>query len=198
MKTGFALKWLSRDKRDKGFTLLEVMIASAMLATAALATMTAMYAASSATEATRERNVANFHLMAVAEKIAGLPFDNIMNPRYPPGAGQCPFFPNGGEPWFLGADGKHHALYRQLEDEQVIVRYVNTAIGMPKPGEANYPVLFGDPVDTLDRAWGAGNDVFGAVTSYTTPDPLDIIIEATWRNPTGVRLSVSLHIIRTR
>jgi prepilin-type N-terminal cleavage/methylation domain-containing protein len=97
---------------QKGFTLVELMVAVAVLAIGILALLASMSYAVRLSRTTREINAANFTLVSVMEDIAGTPFDDIPEQ-----------FPNGQEVTQIGGVEITGSDYYRLQDQTVIVNH---------------------------------------------------------------------------
>jgi Tfp pilus assembly protein PilE len=92
-----------------GFTFLEVVIATVLLATAALVAFPTMLSFFELSDSAREENVATHDLMAAVEDLLCTPFA-LVTTTYPDGQ----------------AVPKYTRLH--LRDEQIVVRYVDPAV----------------------------------------------------------------------
>lgn len=97
---------------QRGWSLVEVMVAVAVLAIGLLALLGSMAYAVRLSRVTREINAANFTLVSVMEDIAGTPYDDIEEE-----------FPNGQEVTEIGGIEITGSDYYKLQDQVVIVNH---------------------------------------------------------------------------
>ena len=148
------------------------MITAAVISIALMGFIAAPMMAVNLSADSREQNIALFDLKAVADHIAGLPFDRIMDPDYPQGSPLAPIHPHGG----VVASMDH------LDQERLIVYYYDQ--------NGNLLPLPGDP----ENAWATSN----IPTPFDTPDPLHFRLVVTWRDYQGRTRQEELRSVRTR
>lgn len=191
-------------RSEPGFTLIEVMFAFAVLATALLAFYVTLSRATLLSETNKQVKMALFEAQSIVEEIQGVPFDAIMDPDYPSPSAPAPRYRHLQDVEPARLYGTNPATGQpnppRLENERVRVWYgtqldVNDTNGngdrtdvqpLPiVPGSSVYTNLAPDP-DTgqpIEQNRPANNSAQG--DEFITPDPLYVTVEVSWAGPSG-------------
>ena len=207
--------WGRRKECTGGFTLIEVIIALAILSTALVAFYITLSRAILLSETNKQVKVALFDAQAVVEEIQGVPFDEIMDPDYPSPSEPNPRFRHLqyvdlGK--FLGINPATGKPNEHLKDEKIRIWYGSQL----DAGDANGN---SDQTDAKPLSIVPGSDVLTALApnpgagvlvekyrpanndggQFTTPDPLYVTVEVTWIGPNDpTPMSMRITFVRSR
>ena len=156
--------------RRTGFTLVEVMFAVAILATALTALVSAALTALHESEVNRDFKLAIFDTKSIVEQIAGTPFNEICNASYAAASGTVPRFTQGALnlATTLGAT----ASQPHLSNERITVSYFPNA------------------------ARQSSHTILTAAELNAPPDPLWITVTTSWTT-SGMTMSYALPFMVT-
>ena len=210
--------WERRKECTGGFTLIEVIIALAILSTALVAFYITLNRAMLLSETNKQVKIALFDAQAVVEEIQGVPFDEIMDPDYPSPSEPNPRFRHLqyvdlGK--FLGINPMTGKPNEHLKDEKIRIWYGSQLDTGDVNGNSDrtdakpLPIVPGSDVLTaLAPNPGAGvlvekyrpaNNNAPLNDQFITPDPLYVTVEVTWIGPNEpTPMSMRITFVRSR
>jgi len=176
----------------KGFTLIEAMLAFAVLTTALLALYSTLTRAILLSETSKQVKIAIFDAQSIAEEIQGTDFDKIMDPDWPNFETPQPKFRHRQlvDLSRVGQPAEPH-----LDGEEIRVWYGSGLDTLDANGNGNttdaLPLAIvpgSDLVANLEPTAAQPNEQFRPVLSagssqFMTPEPLYITVEVSWIGP---------------
>lgn len=213
-------------KTAPAFTLVEAVLALAILATALLAFYVTLSRALLLSETNKQVKIALFDAQSIVEEIQGMPFNSIMDPDNPTAQNPTPRYRHRQEVPLEKLFGKDPATglpnLPHLEDEKIVVWYgaaldlnddnkngdTTDALPLPiVPGsdlvEHLSPAEAKPGVPPIPEKFRPANNTAG---QFVTPEPLYITVEVSWVGPAKapdasgnyIRMSQRLTFVRSR
>ncbi|HEY3320897.1 MAG TPA: prepilin-type N-terminal cleavage/methylation domain-containing protein [Planctomycetota bacterium] len=183
---------------QRGFTLLETLLALSVLLTALLAFYVTSSRALILSETNKQIKMALLHAESIVEELQGCPFDSIMDPDYPSYDYPNPRYrhlQNVDHVKLWGKDpATGQAFPPPLDYEEIRVWYGSRLDVNDKNGNLDYtdaePLDYNTTYDNNDntavpreRYRPLNNSPLG--DEFITPEPLYITVEVSWLGPTN-------------
>jgi prepilin-type N-terminal cleavage/methylation domain-containing protein len=209
----------SRHARQaRGMTLVEVMVAAAILAVAMLGIYTLIFASMKSAELSQQRNIATFNLNSAAGYVRSIPLKARMDPAYLSGQ---PCIPHASviDTELYSHVGEAGTTMTNLTNQQITILYRATAPWLNATGKytwldkldgtgtyfkTDYASLPLPGADGKYRPCLDGKYLFyplpmttAAYPSFVTPDPLRYRIVCSWNAEGGGGTSMAMECIST-